>query len=158
MHILSFYTYKKTPPRSAFPFLSFCFFNSDLAILIHPFFKISIFRIFINHIINQFNQVIISFLQCNSRKFLYIRKSHISQYKIRIKKSGTAAQQSLLKRYRSACRVLTQAPRQGTLVSPTDFAPSTFWAAASLGSGLFSTDNCSFLNQLQFYISQHHLF
>ena len=110
MHILSFYIYKKTPPRSAFPFLSFCFFNSDLAILIHPFFKIPIFRIFINHIINQFNQVIISFLQCNSRKFLCIRKSHISQYKIRIKNQGTAS---------------------GTLVSPTDFAPSTFWAAAS---------------------------
>lgn len=117
MHILSFYIYKKTPPRSAFPFLSFCFFNSDLAILIHPFFKISIFRIFINHIINQFNQVIISFCSATAESFFASGKVTSASTRSGLK-SGTAAQQSLLKRCRSACRVLTQAPHRERLSAP----------------------------------------
>ena len=118
MHILSFYTYKKTPPKERLSiFCHFCFFNSDLAILIHPFSKFPFFVFSsITSLIN-LTRSSFPFCSCNSRKFLCIRKSHISQYKIRIKiRYCRATIPSKTMPFSLPC--FTQAPRRERLSAP----------------------------------------
>lgn len=115
--IFSHSTHIKRRPQGA-PF-HFCHFAFSTATLLYSstHFQNFHFRIFINHIINQFNQVIISFCSATAESFFASGKVTSASTRSGLK-SGTAAQQSLLKRCRSACRVLTQAPRRERLSAP----------------------------------------
>lgn len=117
MHILSFYTYKKRPQGAPF---HFCHFAFSTAILLYSSTHFSKFPFFVfSSITSLINLTMSSFPFCSATAESFFASGKVTSASTRSGlKSGTAAQQSLLKRCRSACRVLIQAPRRERLSAP----------------------------------------
>ena len=106
--------------RSSLLFLGF--FHCNFTVFINPFIKLSGFRILFDNAVNDFQYIITSLWQCNSRDFLsslelYIRQSKvIIEYKVLLGNDASTTIPSSLPFF--SCRIAS-----GTLESPMTFAP-----------------------------------